>query len=215
MLVSSRPCVYSSERPRVLLRQQEPLAYLASFSAPPLLVHLARLLCSIRGTRWTTELNSKERNKVNFEILQGPLIGKAVAIVTASGARARSCGPPRPAMLLVVGGRFCSGAHSQQQVSVPWHLCQVSDVSTSTPLRALLSYAPAGSDQCSVKSYPAIASSHVGSQLFVYHADVSVPGRSPAGSGAMPPFAAFALLAAERGQAKQRGGGKGRGRIRS
>jgi hypothetical protein len=36
---------------------------------------------------WTTEAGSKERSKINFEILQGPLIGKAVAVIAPTGAR--------------------------------------------------------------------------------------------------------------------------------
>jgi hypothetical protein len=42
---------------------------------------------------WTTPYGSKERSKVVFEVLQGPLIGKAVAIVNPAGARGAGGGP--------------------------------------------------------------------------------------------------------------------------
>jgi hypothetical protein len=37
--------------------------------------------------RWGTALNSRERRNINYAILQGPLVGKAVAIVDSQGER--------------------------------------------------------------------------------------------------------------------------------
>jgi hypothetical protein len=63
---------------------------------------------------WTTELGSKERKKIHYEVLQGPLVGKAVAVVTASGSElqhlARRGACPRPAGGQQLLGSACRGA---------------------------------------------------------------------------------------------------------
>jgi hypothetical protein len=88
VLVSSLPAYYPPHTPVPRAApppRGEPWPSAQGLSTRLLLQRTHPPLPTFLIPRWTTELNSKERNKVNFEILQGPLIGKAVAIVAASG----------------------------------------------------------------------------------------------------------------------------------
>jgi hypothetical protein len=147
-------------RPAALKRCSKYAAHVHTYTGRPQTVCCRRwrfpplsLAC-----RWAGDLKSKNRQKVIFEILQGPLIGKAVTIPTMTGARAR--------MALSMGG----SATGRGAGGVAKGL--LDRFNTPVTVRLLVPRMHAGPTRCTKTVAPAIATSYIGSQLFVFHKQV-------------------------------------------